>query len=80
MSRTTERGQARKHPNSETSPARESAGSLRTPRKKSTVDTAAALDTVLGFFQTLVRKLFREETIEVIETKGAMVSSENDLE
>ena len=33
-------------------------------------------DTVLGFFQTLVRKLFREETIEVIETKGAMVSSE----
>ena len=41
MSWTTERGQARKHPNSETSPARESAGSLRTPRNKSTVDTAA---------------------------------------
>ena len=29
-----------------------------------------------AFFQTLVRKLFREETKEVIETKGAMVSSE----
>ena len=43
MSWTTERGQARKHPNSETSPARWSAGSLRTPRNKSTVDTAAAL-------------------------------------
>ena len=33
-------------------------------------------DTVLGFFQILVRQLSREETIEVIETKGAMVSSE----
>ena len=33
-------------------------------------------DTVLGFFQTLVRQLSREETIEVIETKGAMVSSD----
>ena len=43
MSWTTERGQARTHPNSETSPARGSAGSLRTPRNKSTVDSAAAL-------------------------------------
>ena len=34
MSWTTERGQARKHSNSETSPARGSAGSLRTPRNK----------------------------------------------
>ena len=33
-------------------------------------------DAVLGFFQTLVRQLSREETIEVIKTKGAMVSSE----
>ena len=33
-------------------------------------------DTVLGFFQILMRQLSREETIEVIKTKGAMVSSE----
>ena len=33
-------------------------------------------DTVLGFFQILVRQLSREETIEAIETTGAMVSSE----
>ena len=34
MSWTTERGQARKHPNFETSPAQGSAGSLRTLRNK----------------------------------------------
>ena len=31
---------------------------------------------MLGFFQILVRQLSREETIEVKETKVAMVSSE----
>ena len=33
-------------------------------------------DAVLGLFQILVRQLFREETIEVMKTKGATVSSE----
>ena len=31
---------------------------------------------MMGFFQIPVRQLSREETIGVIETKGAMVSSE----
>ena len=53
-----------------TPPAQQSA------RPRSSTMSVGVPDAVLGFFQILVRQLSREETIEVIETKGAMVSSE----
>ena len=45
-------------------------------RPRSPTMSVGVPDTVLGFFLILVRQLSRKETIEVIETKGAMVSSE----
>ena len=45
-------------------------------RPRSPTMSVGVPDAVLGFFPILLRQLSREETIEVIETKGAMVSSE----
>ena len=58
--------------------ANSAANSFCTSVRATTIinDVSRCTRCVLGFFQILVRQLSREETIEVIETKGVMVSSE----